>query len=104
MVWAGARAAQARIRTRLDRTSLLSANVDTIVAEGDANGSGYAAAERRRGPEFGEQQVVLNLPAQFVVLLAGRAHDVKADDLALVVELQIHHGIMVGESDRSGAF
>src|SRR5580698_8037705 len=99
MVWAGARAAQARIRTRLDRTSLLSANVDTIAAEGDANGSGHAAAERRRGPEFGEQQVVLNFAAKFFALLAGRAHDAKADDLALVVELQIHNRIMVGESD-----
>ena len=42
------------------------------------------------------------LAAQRLVLLAGCVHDCEIDDAALLVELQIHHRIPVGESNRRG--
>src|ERR1700735_1523248 len=82
----------------------LSTNLDAVVAERNADGSGHATAERSGRPEFGEQQVILDMKAQGLVLLPGRVHDTEVDDAALVVELQIHHSVTVSESHRSRKF
>ena len=79
-------------------------DVEVGAPEPDADGAGDGVAEGSRGPELGEEKIILDAAAEFFGLGAGRVHEGVVDDAALFVDSQVDGGVGFTERDRGHVF